>query len=120
MKPTPQNNSTPRSLHTPGPWKIIQTNGMPKINMVSPPIGGGFIARIGYPPIGSRDANARLIAAAPELLEACKEASKFLRLYGTFFNGRDVMDAAIAKAEEARSVGRGNENQPVALDNPKT
>lgn len=49
----------------------------------------------------ARDANALLIAAAPDLLDACKRASEILR--GRGFPGwgiaKDILNEAIAKAE---------------------
>lgn len=57
--------------HTPGPWEAIS-------NLVrtrcTPDGNGGFLIAECPPNIGSRLENARLIAAAPELLEACKMA----------------------------------------------
>lgn len=55
-----------------------------------------------------RKANARLIAAAPELLAACDDAQKFLAydddtdgdaLRAMIDQARDLLSAAIAKAE---------------------
>ena len=57
--------------HTPGPWQY-----WPSIGQVNRPGDPNQICNI--PPNGDKkpadenDANARLIAAAPELLEACK------------------------------------------------
>lgn len=103
------------SKHTPGPWKIdgpkamnIQCNIHRVINDDRFP--AAFVPAWDQPAPGEEDgteearANARLIAAAPDLLEALKalrdavEASKKM-------NGREYIDlgiqvnAAIAKAE---------------------
>jgi len=83
------------SKNTPGPWEhegdgvIVDAAGK-QLAMVSPHL---------------REANARLIAAAPELLEACRAA-----LYGVVDRGgpdgldkeevADYLRAAITKAEE--------------------
>lgn len=56
------------SAHTPGPWEIRRyprVGGSTKDLMGN---GGGFVVKLD----GASDANARLIAAAPELLEALK------------------------------------------------
>lgn len=52
--------------HTPAPWKKIKN-----ITSFGVQIGsaGGFVFHYGMP---DQEANANLIAAAPELLEACK------------------------------------------------
>jgi hypothetical protein len=61
---------TTTSAHTPGPWRFVAYT-----NAISPTTGNGVIAKI--PPAGPdplfprpdiAEANARLIAAAPELL----------------------------------------------------
>lgn len=88
------------SNYTPGPWRV-------KPNSVGgPTVGpeGSVVADIrtyGGPHVGGRqhpqtDANARLIAAAPDLLEACRAA---------WWNSldlpepvREMLSAAIARA----------------------
>jgi hypothetical protein len=60
--------------HTPGPWahhpedNIITAAGAGRITLIE------FQARSLYVSIEERDANARLIAAAPDLLEALRSA----------------------------------------------
>ena len=57
--------------HTPGPWEARNQDAFLYIFGAD----GNNIARIyGHGKTVPRDANARLIAAAPELLEACKAA----------------------------------------------
>lgn len=58
--------------HTPGPWRCRTFPGtMTRPYVLGPPhpVDGGDYAPICQP---DSDANARLIAAAPKLLEACK------------------------------------------------
>jgi hypothetical protein len=64
--------------HTPGPWHIYQGGNIGDDGFTIAPVGeGGYVAEF-WPPIRSERkqpemfANARLIAAAPDLLEACK------------------------------------------------
>jgi len=63
--------------HTPGPWTIKQATSSA---MVSVYAGGFNVACTGSANVeeDNADANARLIAAAPELLEACREALNML------------------------------------------
>jgi hypothetical protein len=145
-----QNAPTPRSLHTPGPWKTCGANedrckccqifSIP----ADIPVAIASIGKVGddYPSIrfmnGDRPgtigarveaymdqipywdvseeqafANARLIAAAPELLAMLKSLS-------AVFNDRNFtdragygprIDALIAKAEGGSSVPHGNESR---------
>ena len=94
------------SKHTPGPWEAFQND-----------LGCGVLAtkradvaycwtRDGWPldssrPISESVANARLIAAAPELLEALKEVSAEARHPDYDWNVAllKTVRAAIAKAE---------------------
>lgn len=103
------------SKHTKGPWKI----GAP-IWMESEETKNRVITAAEYPicyfhyPFNERDeqdeiaANARLIAAAPEMLEACKSVIQLLHdinLDGGLDKNKDFMksynalSAAITKAE---------------------
>ena len=63
------------SQHTPGPWKASEFIREAGLEIVAE---GQCIARA-YP-ILQRDANAQLIAAAPELLAALKEAIEFCQV----------------------------------------
>lgn len=105
--------------HTPGPWVVErqQVNQMgtaigEPIAVVGGPATGekvGFVVgrTCDYGPHGDEQtaANARLIAAAPDLLEACKDAlGAMVAEYGSnpppFVSATfDNLRAAIAKAE---------------------
>lgn len=97
--------------HTPGPWEA-GTN--PKYNpdrnpsnfYVVRPKGefphGGWIADCGYPYDEEREANAYLIAAAPELLEALEWAERALAPFSkepAEKSGMALIRAAILKAK---------------------
>jgi hypothetical protein len=79
--------------HTPGKWEVRTTmQQRPKI------IGGNrILAEVIVYEFPETKANARLIASAPELLEACKI------LYAEIADKRlsDILKKAIAKAEGA-------------------
>lgn len=87
-------------MHTPGPWKsswngrwLIQTGGGWLIAKVWPPK-----ARGGFSP-ENVEANARLIAAAPELLEACRTA--LVELQNLALAMHPNSNGCIARAVEA-------------------
>lgn len=91
--------------HTPGPWEVGEiTDGEGRPISYEAIIYGGDDdeAEIYVRGIRARD-DARLIAAAPEMLEALKEARRQLELYeesatGETYNSPQI-NAAIAKAE---------------------
>lgn len=83
------------SKHTPGPWQADPSTGVVFDQVgLAVQTGGRCCSE-------ESQANAQLIAAAPELLEALKNARALLR--GEMGQGFDVemIDAAIAKAEGA-------------------
>lgn len=90
---------------TPGPWSVVYEHdergqpaptyrGLVCILEVSPERRVSVVAEQGRPALPDEvDANARLIAAAPELLAACRDALK------PFDGGTiDRIEAAIRKA----------------------
>lgn len=93
------------ATHTPGPWEIVpfaKTN----VRQVGGDRGvascGGYATTMRGDVAAENEANARLIAAAPDLLAACK-----LALFQTdepyaphnVDNARKLLEAAVAKAE---------------------
>ncbi len=94
--------------HAPGPWSIdkrseLNTIIMPAVNSTQLPV-----CRLGILFTDDvQNANAHLIAAAPELLTACKAAREWLgerpsaddSYYRAVKNLIDKLDAAIAKAD---------------------
>jgi len=85
MKPT---------KHTPGPWKVIDGN---EVYSGVTPIAQSWAT------VDEQEANARLIAAAPELLSALKALKEQLESEEADGHNRTVhlivIDSAIAKAE---------------------
>jgi hypothetical protein len=90
--------------HTPGPWRIEERNGMAANQYGRFNVSASHYSRPGV--IDGRDcvvevrdeANARLIAAAPDLLEALKNLVAFLDDQDNFKFTEEAR-AAIAKAE---------------------
>lgn len=90
--------------HTPGPWKIYRTtNGRAILGIGDKDAGGITDAEFGFWRSGAEyEANARLIAAAPELLEALKAVRDDFGDNCTAERGdeiRAMIAAAITKAE---------------------
>lgn len=93
------------SQHTPGPWGAYQLKGHEGSDFwwISAGNRNGWKGA-SYMQVSGQigEANARLIAAAPELLEALEQAADYLAEF--FEEGREhrvikLADAAIAKAE---------------------
>lgn len=88
------------SKHTPGPWNVAENDScciMAKGKHIATAFdtdGGRSESRRGM-------RNARLIAAAPELLEACREGLRLLEINLEYNRGKvsDLLKAAIRKAE---------------------
>jgi hypothetical protein len=96
--------------HTPGPWELeaFKVDGMLLFQITAPNgsgPGGNLIlddASIEGETDEEQIANARLIAAAPELLEALKRMDHTLTAHGHVDSGtglHSLIIAAIAKAE---------------------
>lgn len=86
--------------HTKGPWKAFTKNGVVAVmNANNKEIihWSGFDASEFSDP--TNEANAHLIAAAPELLEALKEAVHALKEFEDCSSYMVQFDAAITKAE---------------------
>ena len=95
--------------HTPGPWKVELPTGYPlsaKSNIIKP--DGTVLASINYGIGEEEQANARLIAAAPDLLDALRaiasQAAMTLETFpntpgrGDWANVKRIARAAITKA----------------------
>ena len=61
--------------HTPGPWKVEEQRGRVLSIVNHEDVGVAFAGTAGVP---SNDANARLIASAPDLLASAEKALAYL------------------------------------------
>ena len=93
--------------HTPGPWKIVERNADRifreiSIRPVNSQVKGAVfpIASVRYPSQEFGQANARLIAAAPDLLGALQQWAHAVAIGDEveLINASAARDAAIAKA----------------------
>ncbi len=91
------------SKHTQGPWKYgIELSSRSKEWLIS--FDAGYRGRgIGIAETkagsGQEEANARLISAAPELLDALEEAVCALEVCGKDYRATEIARSAIAKAK---------------------
>lgn len=94
-----------KAKHTPGPWEhrlsmgsvdIIHKNRLIAGVVSNVSIGSNVKKQISDK---ERTANAKLIAAAPELLEACKKTLCLLRENWDGYDAEEDLEKAIAKAE---------------------
>lgn len=80
--------------YTPGPWRSYRD----RVYAAREDASDFWVAYCDSPYVRDASANAHLIAAAPELLEALKQAYDDLVLCRTD-NAMQIINAAIAKAE---------------------
>jgi hypothetical protein len=99
--------------HTPGPWVLERMRLPPRARdrrcgfvVNGPDLTDDLPVRVcdlraprGMDGFGEAEANAHLIAAAPELLAACEAALNAMIYHGVAFAERDTVLAAIAKAK---------------------
>ena len=84
--------------HTPGPWQVRHFNPTEVCDCDGEIRGCSGIARTSTnSPMPERVANAKLIAAAPDLLAALQQCESVLRITG-YANAADIAQAAIDKA----------------------
>lgn len=94
--------------HTPGPWAVMEThNGALSIN-VSPQVVIGTIGGAGWH-LGEQTAraNARLIAAAPDLLDMCERLLGFAHHYGDPWAVTAAGDGLLANAKALIAQAKG-------------
>lgn len=92
--------------HTPGPWKIETLGSCLRVTKSEHEHTNDDIAVLGDCRDAQQQANANLIAAAPELLEACQMllllANGFTQ-WTNFLDPKRIARAAIARATERQS-----------------
>ncbi len=95
--------------HTVGPWHVVDGRWI----MAEVPEWEAKVARVERVGWGGEcdktEANARLLAAAPELLEALETLRDMIDSFDEklLSSGRDKMDAAEAAIKKARGGGEG-------------
>lgn len=81
--------------HTPGPWRAMPDGAIQRDAPM--PMGGAVVAYTRHAAIATQAANARLIAAAPDMLTALQTIA--LHIPSLDAQGvRELCDAAIAQA----------------------
>jgi len=115
--PSPSPAQSPIARHTPGPWDLYRDEDRNAIAVSKHGTGpnGGWVAwSLCRMPVPSKrltwdeiNANARLIAAAPELLEALVNCVSLVSL--KFGNTDDGANAAQAQARAAISKATGSD-----------
>lgn len=90
--------------HTPGPWRIgtAPPNGEQTIGTIR-----GMMVAVATTGVGMEEetlANARLIAAAPELLEALCEMLAIVELMSPLYD-KEQQQAQAARAAIAKAIG---------------
>lgn len=100
--PFDDGQATPNATHTPGPWTVSwdEEDGWNNHIYSSPEDRVCFMAHGGPEKQPEFDANARLIAAAPDLLEALK------LMRGTVMDHGDSLEWAVLRAAIAKAEGR--------------
>lgn len=86
--------------HTPGPWQIhnnVGRKGGLGIVADGAPCVIACMSNVKAWPVEA-EANARLIAAAPDLLEACRMAYRFYRQFNRLSNNEDEIFQAVKQA----------------------
>ncbi len=93
--------------HTPGPWKVLPESEASNPFIVASSETGLSVADCYCPIGGNNQANARLIAAAPELLEALRRIDTGQEMTGNFAHADTVLRyQEIARAAIAKATGQ--------------
>jgi len=92
-----------KQQHTPGPWVVgpgYSEDGFREVPVGHPTALGTITTAVAIDTagLGSQDANARLVAAAPELLAAARAVNDFINGVADAVEPFALVRAAIAKA----------------------
>ncbi len=93
--------------HTPAPWKVDEQTGIVYVELISgrePAICHTQSSQTETLPFDVSIANARLIAAAPELLAACEFALS-VQLHAGLYDVSDKLNAEKLQAAIAKAKG---------------
>lgn len=91
----------PEQKHTPGPWEYLGDPEERECRVrqaISVRRGNGYLSELTICESVSSEANAKLIAAAPDLLNDLQEAAATLRRYEALHRAKGTEDST-AKAE---------------------
>jgi hypothetical protein len=92
--------------HTPGPWKVIETNYLPHNGDHVADMSNGLMVVPCLSGLGEPLADARLIAAAPDLLEALTRLSFAAMARDNVMGDQCALFAAQAAVRDANNVAR--------------
>lgn len=87
--------------HTPGPWSAVFGNGLLSVSVQAPTTHVCLVSKLPTLRCEEAEANARLIAAAPELLAALQKAETWMATFaGTVGNPAGPLAADLAEVRE--------------------
>ena len=92
------------SAHTPGPWRVDRSGALLGVNVVAPT---DWICKVGLSDRPNVMEDARLIAAAPELLEAMESALPHVENDALEQGVNPDEDAVVIQARAAIAKARG-------------
>ena len=101
---------TTQRTHTPGPWEedvdyYLGNGDRHHVRITAPVLDGADIAQVWGENVEATEANARLIAAAPELLAACERLKVWDESRGEEEGARLISEAAsMARAAIAKAT----------------
>lgn len=103
-----------RDRHTPGPWKLryltaAGAEGFSVLRSLTSELVCTLPSRHGYANADQGEHDARLIAAAPDLLAACERALLFAENHAIMARGSDEDTADTLRAAIQKATQRGIE-----------
>ncbi len=91
--------AAPKTTHTPGPWILYKGPVRIEVQMPADPIGAAYAFSL------QDEANARLIAASPELLEVLKSLELMIRVNAPLHDGSVTHKAIVDAISKATGEG---------------